>query len=943
MRNNDSNKYYKLLQISSYKTHYFPHNLNESLLKNLKLQYNTRNNKYNINDRKNIKANMTKYFYEKMKDDFNNSLIHKRINSNNIQRITNAFYHKKLNKSNNLINYITPPFNNYKLNLYNTNNGRNKYKKFKLKSGIYNPSFRNNNKSHDNKRKYNSNSYTKYNNKTFFNTSYDFKKTNYQIQNYNGDKSLPVIVISKKKGTYITSNDFYKKNKSIIKIQSAFRGYLLRKITIVSLKKYIGFIALIRYLQKIKLNNIEYLFDKFIFLLKKYCKQQKLKHIYKKIVNKKSASKKYRTRNLTQLNDNITNDSNDNNDELIDIKINLFKSEWFEHAKDKSEDNINSSRENLYSNRKRFIINNKKYIDNNSEIKEKKENNSIILRKKPKTSINYKSYTERNNSIYKKPKKIIYVPKKVNGYKKSMNKAQIEQLINLIRKICYYRHYPVVLYKLKILQKLNFMKFRLKSLYNLVKLIEKNNLKKYLKKYRDKIITLKVNDEFFKKNNKNISEIHKKIEKHKKNKTKYKHDIDINNKNDNNIKNNFIRVNKKFINKDNNNYSFNKGKIDINNDNIYYKKNKYSFNSINGNNSKTISKYINKSLNNNINNNFSNNKINIIDNEESKNYKNLNNNNNIIYNYKNKRRQIDNIINDNKNNKNNMKFKFYNDFTNSKIKDDNNKLNINNINDIKINNYINDDIKNDMNKIINIKNDNKNNISINKNESNINDENKDNSIIIKDNNNENNINNVIINENNKEKEIKKEISKNNDKNIKNINNDKFGVKKESENIIKRIELKYKNKKNKVYKYFKKWKTIVQLKKNKDENNLNHNILHMSLNNFKRNKSQRKLKIKYSHDLISKISNNLNKNEEKSNISAMGVSTKKMRIKKNIVDPLEYFRSCSLNFNKRKASNNFNDTYNDSNPNLMKLFYLVDKIEIKSIKYRYFKLWKKGKK
>ena len=118
---------------------------------------------------------------------------------------------------------------------------------------------------------------------------------------------------------------------------------------------------------------------------------------------------------------------------------------------------------------------------------------------------------------------------------------------------------------------------------------------------------------------------------------------------------------------------------------------------------------------------------------------------------------------------------------------------------------------------------------------------------------------------------------------------------------------------------------------------------MSLNNFKRNKSQRKLKIKYSHDLISKISNNLNKNEEKSNISAMGVSTKKMRIKKNIVDPLEYFRSGSLNFNKRKASNNFNDTYNDSNPNLMKLFYLVDKIEIKSIKYRYFKLWKKGKK
>ena len=932
MRNNNSNKNYKLLQISSNKTHYFPHNLNENLLKNLKLQYNVRNNRYNIDDNKNIKKIKTKNFYEKMKDDFNNSLIHKRINSNNIPRISNVFYHKKLNKSNDIINYITPPFNNYKLNLNNTNNVRNKYKKFKLKSGIYNSSFQNNNISQDNKRKYNSNSYTKYTNQTFFNTSYDFKKTNYQIQNYNGDKSLPVIVVSKKKDIYRTSNDFYKKNKSIIKIQSAFRGYLLRKITIVSLKKYIGFIALIRYLQKIRSNNIEYLFDEFIFLLKKYCKQQKLKYIYKK-VNKRSVSKKYRTRNLTQLNENITNDSNDNN-ELSDIKINLFKSEGFENAKGKTVDNINNSGENLYSNRKRFIINNKKYIDNNSEIKEKKENNSSIIRKKPKNYINYKCYTERNNTIYRKPKKIIYVPKKATGYKKSINKAQIEELINLIRKICYYRHYPVVLYKLKILQKLNFMKFRLKTLYNIVKLIEKNNLKKYLKKYlqkyRDKIITLKVNDEIFKNNNKNINAIYKKIEKDKKNKTIYKHDININNKKDNNnIKNNFIRVNKKkLINKDNYNYSFNKSKIDINNDNIYYKKNKYIFNNIiNDNDSKTIIKYINKSLNNNINNNFSNNKFNIIDNEENKNDKYLNNNNNIIYNYKNKCRQIDDIIDDNKNI---MNLKFYNDFTNSIIKDDNNNLNDNNIIDIEINNDINDDIKSDMNNIININNDNKNNIIINKNENNINNDN-------------NNNNDAIININNKEKEINKEISKNNDKDIKNINNDKFGVIKESESINKRVELENRIKKSKVYKYFKKWKIFVQLNKKKDENNSNDNILYMSPNNFHRNKSQRKLKIKYSHDLFTKISNNLNKNEEKSNISAKGVSTKKMRIKKNIVDPLEYFRSCSINFNKRKASNNFNDTYNDSNPNLMKLFYLVDKIEIKSIKYRYFTLWKKGKK
>ena len=88
---------------------------------------------------------------------------------------------------------------------------------------------------------------------------------NFELSNYENTycqktfvhrgKKLPIIIISNKsakKKTYIKNMNFVNKKKNgIIKIQSAWRGYFLRKLAIGSIKKYIGFLSLIKYMENI--------------------------------------------------------------------------------------------------------------------------------------------------------------------------------------------------------------------------------------------------------------------------------------------------------------------------------------------------------------------------------------------------------------------------------------------------------------------------------------------------------------------------------------------------------------------------------------------------------------------------------------------------------------------------------------------------------------------
>ena len=438
-----------------------------------------------------------------------------RRKENNIQNSSKDFYHKKNYYSKGLSSYN--PTNNSYHNLTNINTEHKNYQKYNTKYNMFATSLKKDTNSRDSsmndfQKKYrtsiklNNNS----NSRKCANTSYDFKKLKYNVPNTNEEKRIPVIVVTKKPKNK-TSINFFIKRKSIIKIQSAWRGYFLRKIAVGSIKKYIGFIALIKYLEKVFYNNIEYLYYEFIFLLKKSKDKTKTNFIYKKINNKDNLNKKIRYRNKMNLHDNNSNDSSGNILGYSAIKTNLFKSQDFELERDKSESNITDRDRVKGTNYKDNIEASHNLATKEKDIKEKDKNIKKMIYNRYKNPLN--NVNNNNPNIIYKHKKITYVPKKLIRYKTSLNNNfnknskgyKIKKLINIIKKNCYFRYYPLILYKLKILQKLNLIKYRLKSLSDIIKFFENKNLKKkYMKKYRDHIIILKVQEEIFKENNNKI-------------------------------------------------------------------------------------------------------------------------------------------------------------------------------------------------------------------------------------------------------------------------------------------------------------------------------------------------------------------------------------------------------------------------------------------------------
>ena len=135
--------------------------------------------------------------------------------------------------------------------------------------------------------------------------------------------------------------------------------------------------------------------------------------------------------------------------------------------------------------------------------------------------MNNNNINNNDDDIFSKPIKIIYVPKKVNAYNNnnknnryhyrgisSEKKNKIEKFKKLIYKKCYKINYPIFLYQLKLLGKINILKLKMNSLENIFKLIQKKYLKKYLKIYRENVLNAKVKEEILKKNM-NIFKINK--------------------------------------------------------------------------------------------------------------------------------------------------------------------------------------------------------------------------------------------------------------------------------------------------------------------------------------------------------------------------------------------------------------------------------------------------
>ena len=261
--------------------------------------------------------------------------------------------------------------------------------------------------------------------------------------------------------------------------------------------------------------------------------------------------------------------------------------------------------------------------------KEIKEKERIEIEKLNNKKDN-NNYNNNDDDIFSKPIKIIYIPKKITNYRiknksylKRITRDKKNKIVNFMKLIYrkyYTLYYPILLYHLRILAKLHFIRYQLDSLKNIFNIIQKKKLKKWLKIYRENVLNEKVKEEILKKNF-NIFKINKDKDKDKNNnKTQEKeilktniinnsikqnqyefNDIILENENEdelNSIEEKIIlRGKKKILSMNNNNYSLLKKiinkKIDLgkkNNCNLYNKYFKIWKNNINESNTNDNSK-----------------------------------------------------------------------------------------------------------------------------------------------------------------------------------------------------------------------------------------------------------------------------------------------------------------------------------------------------------------
>ena len=268
---------------------------------------------------------------------------------------------------------------------------------------------------------------------------------NYTQKTINTTKNrYPLIIVSKKtkgKIKYIRNNNLEK----IIKLQAFWRGYYLRKMAIGGIKKYIGFIALIKYIQKIYIKREKILF----FFYLKRCK------------------------------------ISSNNSKEINMKKYCYKTikERFYNNKYENE----QTKIKFYNNQ----INEKLKFNLSSINKESKSNNKKTFIYKPKKISTY--LFNINKNLYKNR----------NLYKYNIKaKIKFENVMTNLNKICIYKIYHSFLYKFKKYQKTSILNQKMKQIINS---IEKDRIKKIFNKFRENIMNIKIKEEFYKSKNVNIN------------------------------------------------------------------------------------------------------------------------------------------------------------------------------------------------------------------------------------------------------------------------------------------------------------------------------------------------------------------------------------------------------------------------------------------------------
>ena len=332
MKDNSSKRRYYLNKKGQNSLYASPYNMEEKKYKDLKNIEKVDNNKRyfafksenldTLKNPKNIITNIT--VLNVVKEDISLNPKNKRKKNNYLQHSNDNIY--KSNDNNKVNKYLENKNNLIKTNNIINNNNKSYFNYIQNKPG-YKTVFENsynspkllkndqNNYIEENYKKQNKNKIININNydynKIFTNKSYNISKdiNNNNTVNYKGKKQNPVIPIIDKKWHYrFTTHNNYNEKKSIIKIQSVWRGYLLRKLTVGSIKKYIGFVTLIKYVEKLNNNNKKNIFKEVIDILKNYINNKHLKYKFRRInggtYSNQNYSDNYREKKNNEMNTN---------------------------------------------------------------------------------------------------------------------------------------------------------------------------------------------------------------------------------------------------------------------------------------------------------------------------------------------------------------------------------------------------------------------------------------------------------------------------------------------------------------------------------------------------------------------------------------------------------------------------------------------------------------
>ena len=925
---NYSKRRYYLNRKENNNSYNLSHQAEQDKLKNLKLTQKTRyNNRYidlNINS-SDYSKNLNFLNYLKTKD--NNEDLSNNSKKNKTYILSSKDNSNNLNESQNIKNnhnnkYTSPSSNNRNQNKTNINNQKLytyiPTKKNDDKSLVKNNLFRQENNSDLTKK--NNNNYIYYNekyknknkntiinnynfNKIFLNQINDFSIEKFNIQNiFKEKKNLLITAEPKRRYRFFTHNNS-EEIKKIIKIQSAWKGYFLRNIVIKSIKKYIAFIALIKYLEKIMNNNKKTIFEEIIKLLKKYINEKSIKNKYMRKTNNNNNNdeKNNNNNNRRYRNFNILNKKEKENK----TQNNLFKNDY---------NLMNNSVEfeplrNSFNNKnKRLSNNNKKgvtiyFINKDKESEREKEKKLILEKEKRKKE---QIEREKKEQLEKEKKEKLEREKELKEKRDKIERKKLER--ELIEK------------------EKRELKEREKR---------ENELKeKREKELKERLEKMRIENE----------------KRKKEEKEKMKNDKRINNNNKiNNIGNIFYKnkfINHKNINNSNryNNKinidiskSTNLANLNINEDDIFNKPIKiiYVPKRINDYNNLKMKKYFNKRITRDIKNKIEKFKKLIYRKCYEKYYsffvyqlKVLGESNFLelkinslcnIYKliqkkYLKKWLKIyrENVLNEKVKeviNKNMIIFNINKEKNFEKYLDNKNNHNFQKIEEINYENkYINP--KNEI--IINKSNFKGNEIS---------------DIILEDNNeNEEEINNINDENKNEEKIIlrgkRKYLPKNRLLLLTNI-------------INRKIKIDIKNNIQILSKYFKIWNKFIKAYSDDAKPKIKIN-LHSPDMEIRGNKSKKKhIRVKYTKAITSKTSIGSIKSEGKSNSSS--IQTKKMRIKNVVINPTEYLATTLLN-NKK-----YSNSANIKNTKFLKLLTLMDKLDNKNLIFKCFKYWKKIKK